>query len=115
MGCIRPDGYPMTVVTWYGWDGDEFLINMDRTRRRLQWIRANPHVSLTIFDEDWYAHVSCTGDVVRIEDDPQLEGIDRLSRRYGGRPFSNRDAKRVSAWIEPRSWHLWEFDRKKTG
>lgn len=102
----------MTVATWYDWDGEHVLVNFDRKRARLAWIRANPRVSLTVFDEDWYAHVSFTGDVVRIEDDTQLEGIDRLARRYSRKPFWNRDAKRVSAWIEPRSWHVWELDRK---
>ena len=111
MGCVRPDGYPMTVVTWYDWDGELVLVNMDLKRSRLQWMRANPHVSLTVFGEDWYAHVSFTGDVVRIEDDPQLSGIDQLARRYSGRPFRNRNAKRVNAWIRPRAWHVWELDR----
>ena len=111
IGCIRPDGYPMTVVTWYDWDGEEVLINMDRKRSRLGWMRSNPRVSLTVLGDDWYAHVSFTGDVVRIEDDPQLSGIDQLARRYTGKPFWNRNAKRVSAWIKPRAWHVWELDR----
>jgi PPOX class probable F420-dependent enzyme len=111
MGCVRPDGYPMTVVTWYDWDGKHVLVNMDRKRSRLAWIRANPRVSLTVFGEDWYAHVSFAGDVIRLEDDPQLQGIDQLARRYTGKPFWNRNAKRVNAWIEPRAWHVWELDR----
>ena len=61
--------------------------------------------------EDWYAHVSFAGDVIRLEDDPQLQGIDQLARRYTGKPFWNRNAKRVNAWIEPRAWHVWELDR----
>ncbi|HET9782256.1 MAG TPA: pyridoxamine 5'-phosphate oxidase family protein [Candidatus Dormibacteraeota bacterium] len=111
MGCVRPDGYPMTVVTWYDWDGEQFLVNMDRKRSRLAWMRANPHVSLTVFTENWYSHVSLTGDVVRIEDDPQLDGIDQLAKRYTGKPFWNRNAKRVNAWIKPLAWHVWELDR----
>ena len=111
MGCVRPDGYPMTVVTWYDWDGEQILVNMDRKRSRLAWIRANPRVSLTVFGEDWYAHVSFTGDVMRFEDDPQLHGIDQLARRYTGKPFWNRNARRVNAWIKPRAWHVWELDR----
>ena len=109
MGCNRPDGYPMTVVTWYDWDGEKVLVNMDQRRKRVAWIRADPRVSLTAFTNDWYTHVSFTGDVVSIDDDPDLADIDRLARRYTGRPFGNRNAKRVSMWITPRVWHVWEL------
>ena len=114
MGCLRPDGYPMTVVTWYDWDGErggQVLINMNVKRKRVAWIRADPRVSLTVFDEDWYRHVSFTGDVVTIQDDPDLTDIDRLAQRYTGRQFGDRNAKRVSMWITPRAWHVWELDR----
>jgi PPOX class probable F420-dependent enzyme len=111
MASIRPDGYPMTVVTWYDWDGNEVLVNMDRKRSRLAWMRANPRVSFTVFGPDWYSHVSFTGDVVRIDDDPQLKGIDQLAIRYTGKPFWNRSAKRVNAWIAPLTWHVWELNR----
>jgi len=37
----------------------------------------------------------------------ELTDIDRLAVRYSGRPFSRRDAKRVSAWLEPERWHGW--------
>lgn len=112
MGCIRPDGYPMTVVTWYDWDGEKVLINMDQRRKRVAWIHDNPRVSLTVFDEDWYRHVSFTGDVVSTHEDKDLADIDRLAMRYGGQRFRIRDAKRVSMWIKPRLWHTWELDRK---
>jgi len=58
--------------------------------------------------DDWYRHVSLYGDVVRFAADPTLADIDRLCLRYTGKPFSNRRAKRVSAWIEPRGWHGWD-------
>lgn len=112
MGCIRPDGYPMTVVTWYDWDGQRVLINMDKRRKRVAWIRADPRVSMTVFDEDWYRHVSFTGDVISTYEDEDLADIDRLARRYTEKAFRNRTAERVSMWIKPRTWHTWELDRK---
>jgi PPOX class probable F420-dependent enzyme len=112
VGCVRPDGYPMTVVTWYDWDGELVLVNMDESRSRLRWMRSNPKVSLTVFDEDWSQHVSFYGDVTSIRDDTTLAGIDQLAMRYTGKPFWNRKAKRVSAWIKPRAWHVWELRRK---
>jgi hypothetical protein len=59
--------------------------------------------------DDWYTHVSLLGRVVSIEDDPDLTDIDRLARRYTGKPFRRRDAKRVSAWIEIDRWHAWDL------
>jgi PPOX class probable F420-dependent enzyme len=106
---IRPDGYPMSVATWYDWDDGLILVNMHEGRSRLRWLRANPKASLTALgEEDWYRHVSLYGAVVRFVDDVDLADIDRLCLRYTGEPFSNRNAKRVSAWIEPHGWHGWD-------
>ncbi len=108
IASIRPDGFPMTVVTWYDWEDGRILVNMHESRRRLSWMRANPKVSVTVFDGDWYRHVSIFGRVIEIRDDADLADIDRLARRYTGRPFQTRNAKRVSAWIEPVGWHGWD-------
>ena len=44
----------------------------------------------------------------RFEDDPDLTDIDRLALRYHGKPFRNREAKRVSAWMRPERWYRWD-------
>ena len=105
---IRPDGYPMSVATWYDWEDGLILVTMHERRSRLRWLRANPKASLTTLGDDWYRHVSLYGSVVRFADDSNLADIDRLCLRYTGKPFSNRNAKRVSAWIEPHGWHGWD-------
>ncbi|TMF40584.1 MAG: PPOX class F420-dependent oxidoreductase [Chloroflexi bacterium] len=108
IASVRPDGFPMTVATWYDWDDGRVLVNMHAKRARLEWMRLNPKVSLTIFDGDWYRHVSLYGKVVAIEEDGDLVDIDRLAVRYTGKPFRNRKAHRVSAWIDPMGWHGWD-------
>jgi nitroimidazol reductase NimA-like FMN-containing flavoprotein (pyridoxamine 5'-phosphate oxidase superfamily) len=107
---VRPDGYPMSVATWYDWEEGMILVNMHERRSRLRWLRANPKASLTALSggQDWYRHVSLYGSVVRFAEDSTLADIDRLCLRYTGKPFSNRSAKRVSAWIEPHGWHGWD-------
>src|SRR6266566_3707479 len=62
IGVVRPDGFPMTVVTWYDWEDGRVLVNMNDSRKRLRWIRRDPKVSLTVFDDDWYRHVSLWGE-----------------------------------------------------
>lgn len=81
---------------------------MDEGRRRLDYRRADPRVSLTVLAvDDWYTHVSLCGRVVELADDEGLAGIDRLSCHYRGRALSAGDRGRVNAWIEVDSWHRW--------
>ena len=105
---LRPDGQPVSVATWYLLQGDRILVNMDEGRRRLEYLRNDPRVSLTALDEgNWYTHVSVQGRVVEMYDDPELTDIDRLSMHYRGSPYPTRDRRRVSARIRVESWHGW--------
>ena len=105
---VRPDGQPVSVATWYLLDGGRILVNMDAGRKRLEYLRNDPRVSLTALDEQsWYTHVSVQGRVVEWADDTDLTDIDRLSVHYGGQPYPTRDRPRVSAWIEIETWHGW--------
>jgi PPOX class probable F420-dependent enzyme len=109
IATIRPDGSPVSVATWYDWDDGRVLVNMDGSRRRLEHLRRDPRVALTVLgNDDWGRHVSLRGRVERLERDEGLRDIDRLARRYGGVPFRNRTAERQSAWIEIVAWHAWD-------
>jgi PPOX class probable F420-dependent enzyme len=111
MGTVRPDGRPNTVATWYVWDDGRVLVNMDEGRRRLEYLREHPYVSLTVLDgAEWYRHITLHGPAV-LQDDPDLADIDRISSHYTGSPYAQRDRGRVSAWIEVESWHAWNGGR----
>ena len=106
----RPDGQPVSVPTWYLWEDGRVLVNMDRGRKRVEYLRKDPRVSISILSEDdWYTHVSIRGQVVRWEDDPEkgLADIDRLSVHYTGGPYRVRDRPRVSCWVRVDHWHGW--------
>lgn len=106
--ALRQDGQPVSVATWYLMDDGRILVNMDEGRKRLEYLRNDPRVSLTVLDDgSWYTHVSLQGRVVEMRDDPDLVGIDRLATHYTGKPYANRDRKRVSAWVEVDRWHGW--------
>jgi PPOX class probable F420-dependent enzyme len=108
IATVRPDGSPVTVATWYDWEGGRVLVNMDEGRRRVAHLRADPRVSLTVMDvANWGSHVSLQGRVVSLEDDPDMQDIDRLAMRYMGEPYPFRDRGRVTAWIEVEHWHAW--------
>ena len=109
VASLRPDGSPHTAATWYLWDRERILLNMDESRLRLGFLRRDPRVALTVLDEgSWYRDVSLLGEVVEIYDDEGLSDIDRLALHYAGDPFRNRESHRVSAWLEPHSWHAWD-------
>ena len=109
VATLRPDGSPHTAATWYLWDGERALLNMDESRLRLRFMRRDPRVALTALGEDeWYRHASLLGRVAELVEDEGLRDIDRLSLHYTGQAFRNRQGRRFSAWVEPESWHAWE-------
>jgi PPOX class probable F420-dependent enzyme len=106
IATVRSDGAPYSACTWYDWEGGKVLVNMDFERLRLSHIRRDPRVAITVLDiTDWYRAVTVLGRVVELHDDEGLADIDRLSMRYRGEPYWNRDRKRVTALIEPEFWH----------
>ena len=56
--------------------------------------------------EDPYQHVSISGPVIETWDDPALEVMDRLSMRYTGEPWPEREPC-VSAFVEIERWHTY--------
>jgi PPOX class probable F420-dependent enzyme len=108
IATIRRDGAPVSVATWYLYEEGRLLVNMDESRKRLNHIRRDPRVSLTVLSgESWYMHVSFQGRVVDIHEDSELADIDRLAILYTGAPYRIRDRARISAWIEIDQWHGW--------
>ena len=109
MATVRPDGAPVSVATWYLYDDGRVLLNLDGTRKRLDHLRADPRVSLTVLDGDsWYRHISLRGRVT-ITPDEDLAGIDRLSTQYTGNQYPDRVSPRFDAWMEIESFHAWGY------
>jgi PPOX class probable F420-dependent enzyme len=113
---MQPGGSPHTAATWYIWDHGRVLVNMDNSRKRLEHLRADPRVSITVLGEDeWYRQVTVRGRAASIEPDSELADIDRLARHYTGDRYPQRDRGRVSAWIDVDSWYAWNGGRFWTG
>ena len=108
ISTTRRDGQPVSSATWYLFRDDHLLVNMDVGRKRLQHMRRDPRVSLTVIDgDDWYTHVTAIGHVTDIYDDDGLTDIDALSEHYQGKPYPDRDRPRVSALIAIDRVHGW--------
>jgi PPOX class probable F420-dependent enzyme len=109
IATVRPDGQPVSVATWYLFDDDgRIVVNMDEGRKRLDYLRHDPRVSVTVMDEgSWYTHISVQGRVVELAEDVDLSDIDRISKHYTRKPYPVRNRKRFSAFIEIERWHGW--------
>jgi PPOX class probable F420-dependent enzyme len=109
IATVTPAGSPHTAATWYIWDGGRVLVNMAADRKRLDNVRRDPRVSITVMGQgdDWYRQLTLRGRIGAIEEDGELADIDRLSRHYTGEPYARRRQQRVSAWIDVDSWYGW--------
>lgn len=105
---VRSDGQPVSAATWYLMRDEQVLVNMDVGRKRLEHMRKDPRVSLTVLDEaNWYTHLTLIGHVTEIYADDGLADIDALSRHYRGKQYPDRDRPRVSALIAIDRVHGW--------
>jgi PPOX class probable F420-dependent enzyme len=105
---VRKDGQPVSVATWYLFEHGQIVLNMDAGRKRLDYLRHDPRVSLTVLDEaGWHTHVSVTGRVAELRDDTGLVDIDRIARHYINRPYPDRVRPRTTALVDITSWHAW--------
>jgi PPOX class probable F420-dependent enzyme len=112
VASVRPDGSPHTAATWYEWDGERALLNMDASRLRLRFLRRDGRVALTCLDVDnWYRQVTLLGEVAEMRPDEGLADIDRLSLRYVGRQYHNRVRPRVTALVRADAWYGWDPHR----
>ena len=107
MAVGRADGTPITAPTWYLWEDGKIVLNFQADRKRLEHIRANPKVSLSVLDEaSWYTHLTVHG-TVTLQDDPGLVDIDRISTHYTGRPYPVRDHARVTGYLDIAAYVGW--------
>jgi PPOX class probable F420-dependent enzyme len=106
LATVRRDGTPASTACWYELQDARILITMYATARRLPNLRSTPHVAMTVLGEDPYQHVSISGPVIEMWDDPNLEVMDRLAMRYTGEAWPERHPC-VSALVQIERWHTY--------
>lgn len=108
MATVRADGSPVSAATWYLWEDGRVLVNMDDGRVRLNHLRHDPRVTLTVLSSDsWYTHVTLVGRAVEIKADEGLADINRISTHYAGGAYPDQVRPRTSVWIEVDRWYGW--------
>lgn len=103
MAVMGKDGRPNLTPMWFDYEGDKVLVNVASHRKKTDWIRANPQISILIMNpENMYHWLSIKVTVEReiSEDDPEegawvTEQVDRIWRKYigegGGDQYGLRD------------------------
>lgn len=103
MAVMGKDGRPNLTPMWFDYEGDTVLVNVASHRKKTDWIRQNPQITILLMNpENMYHWMSLKVTVQRevSEDDP-AEGskvtaqLDRIWQKYmgpdGGDTYGLRD------------------------
>jgi PPOX class probable F420-dependent enzyme len=101
LATVLPDGSPHSVPVWMRIEGARLVFFTQTQSRKARNLEHDPHVAISVVDEqNPYRSAWVRGRVVdRIEGEPALEIIDRISQQYTGADFPMRSG--VVHVIEP--------------
>jgi PPOX class probable F420-dependent enzyme len=95
------DGRPWLTPVWFNYSGDKVLLNLAEHRRKTEWVRRNPQVTMLLMNpKNAYHWVSIKATVEReVHEDHPAEGhratetIDQAWTKYTGAepPYGLRD------------------------
>jgi PPOX class probable F420-dependent enzyme len=99
---LRPDGSPHSTVVWTELIDGVPSFNTTVARVKGENLARDPRVSLLVVaGGDFYRWVSVDGRAELVDEGAE-EQIDRLSRKYDGKPWSYREGeKRVGVRVVP--------------
>lgn len=105
VATIGPEGEPQNNPVWFGWDGERIRFSQTTTRQKMRNIKRNPHVAISIVDpRNPYRYLEIRGVVESIEEDPNLDFINAMAKKYMGKdkyPWHNPSDKRVVVNVRP--------------
>jgi PPOX class probable F420-dependent enzyme len=88
VATINPDGSPQVSPVWTEVENDLIVINTAKGRIKERNIARDPRVALSAYDQaDPYDEIIIRGEVVSMAEAGAREHIDKLSRKYLGRPY----------------------------
>ena len=100
---LMPDGSPQSAPVWVDLEGDRLLICTGEGSLKARNTKRDPRVAVSIVDFDNpYVETQIRGRVVERRPDADFAVMDRVSRKYTGKPFPMRDnpAERLVLVIE---------------
>ncbi len=103
LATLMPDGSPQVAPVWVDLDGDFILVSTGEGSLKAKNTRRDARVGLSIIAMDNpYREAHIRGRIVERRADADFRTMDRISRKYTGKPFPFRDnpAQRVVLAIE---------------
>ena len=101
IAVMGADGLPNLTPVWFDYDGDTVLLNLATHRKKVNWLRKNPHATFLLMNpENAYHWLSIKTRVSReISEDDPVEGrrvteqLDRIWVKYtkNDPPYALRD------------------------
>jgi PPOX class probable F420-dependent enzyme len=105
VATLGPDGELHNNPVWFGWDGENVKFSQTKTRQKYRNVNREPRLALSIVDpENPYRYLEVRGVVERIEEDPDLEFINAMSKKYlGVEEYPNHQPgdERVVVYVRP--------------
>lgn len=105
IATIGPQDEPQVNPVWFGWDGEHLRFSQTKTRQKYHNLRRDPRIALSIVDpNNPYRYLEIRGKVVGIEEDPNLDFINAMAKKYLGQdkyPWHRPDDERVVILVEP--------------
>lgn len=87
LSTVLPDGQPQTTPVWCNRKGEYIFINVMKGFRKEKNMRANPRVSLLVYDPKNPLHnIEIRGCVVDMTEEGAVEHNDELTQLYSGKP-----------------------------
>lgn len=106
VATIGPHGEPQNNPVWFDWDGEHLKFSQTKTRQKYKNLGRDPRIALSIVDpENPYRYLEVRGEVAKIEEDPDLDFINAMAKKYMGKdkyPFHQPGDERVVVFVEPR-------------
>ena len=103
LATLMADGSPQVAPVWVDLDGDLVLVSTGEGSLKAKNTRRDARVGLSIVAMDNpYREAQLRGQIVERRPDADFKTMDRISRKYTGKPFPFRDnpAQRVVLAIE---------------
>ena len=103
LSTVMPDGQPQVTPVWCNRRDGFIFINVMQGFRKEQNMRANPNVSLLVYDPQNPLHnIEIRGRVVEMTEAGAVEHLDELTQLYLGKPDARFFGDSVPAELQSR-------------
>jgi len=103
LSTVMPDGQPQVTPVWCNRRDGFIFINVMQGFRKEQNMRANPNVSLLVYDPQNPLHnIEIRGRVVEMTEAGAVEHLDELTQLYLGKPEARFFGDSVPAELQSR-------------